>query len=233
MDDGRVVLSDPHVELADMLGIEILPELVLRLGEVVLVFQDLAEASGELAVEVGVADHVPCIGAADAYLGNSIVGARLEAPFGSLPLVVLGRVVGLPDMVREGVFLEVIIRGADIGVSEQLPHEHERGVVVAFGVGAIDDDIHAVLVLEVVEGLFLVADDHDDVEDSRLVQLLDLALDEDLAANLEKALRALIGDRCEATGEARREDDGIVHGVGLQRRHALGREASALYEAGL
>lgn len=45
MDDGRVVLSDPHVKLADVLGIEILPELVLRLGEVVLVFQDLAEAS--------------------------------------------------------------------------------------------------------------------------------------------------------------------------------------------
>lgn len=125
MDDGRVVLANLHVEFINVLGIEVLPELVLRLGEVVLVFQDLAEAGGELAVEVGVADHVPCIGAADAYFGDAIVGARLEAPFGSLPLVVLGRVVGLPDMVREGVFLKVVIRGADIGVSEQLPHEHQ------------------------------------------------------------------------------------------------------------
>lgn len=118
MDDGRVVLANSHVKLANVLGIEILPQFVLRLGEVVLVFQDLAEASGELAVEVGVANHVPCIGAADDYLGNAIVGARLEAPFSSLSLIVLGRVVGLPDMVREGVFLEVIIRGADIGVSK-------------------------------------------------------------------------------------------------------------------
>lgn len=118
-------------------------------------------------------------------------------------------------MVREGVFLKVIIRGADIGVSEQLAHKHERGVVVAFGVGAVDDDVHAVLVLEIVEGFFLVADDYDDVEDSRLVQLFNLALDEDFAANLEKSLGALVGDGGEAAGEACREDDGIVHGVGL------------------
>ena len=47
------------------------------------------------------------------------------------------------------------------------------------------------------------------------MQLFNLALDEDFAANLEKALGALIGDGCEAAGEACREDDGIVHGVGL------------------
>lgn len=118
-------------------------------------------------------------------------------------------------MVREGVFLKVVIRGAYVGVSEQLPHEHERGVVVALGVGAVDDDVYAVFVLEIVEGLLLVADDHDDVEDSRLVQLLDLSLDEDFASNLEKALGALIGDGCEAAGETSREDDGIVYGVGF------------------
>lgn len=90
MDDGRVVLSDSHVKFADMLGIEILPELVLRLGEVILVFQDLAEARGELAVEVGMTDHVPCIGAADRHFGDSIVSSRLQTPFGCLSLVVLG-----------------------------------------------------------------------------------------------------------------------------------------------
>lgn len=64
------------------------------------------------------------------------------------------------------------------------------------------------------------------------MKLLDLALDEDFAANLEKSLGTLIGDGGEAAGEACREDDGIVHGVGLQRGHALGREAGALNESG-
>ena len=48
------------------------------------------------------------------------------------------------------------------------------------------------------------------------MQLADLPLDQDLVAYAEHALGALVGDRGEALGQARRHDDGVVHPVGLQ-----------------
>lgn len=198
VDDAGGEFADPHVELGEMFGVEVFPELVARLGQVVLGLEDLAEARGERSVEVGRSKHVPSVGTADVYAGDALVGARLQAPLAGRALGVLRGVARLPDVAVEGVFREVVVRGADVGVAEQLADEHERRVVVALGVLTVHHDVDPVLVLEVVEGLLLVADDDDDVRDPDLPELLDLALDEDLPADLEEALGALVGDGSEA-----------------------------------
>jgi len=68
--------------------------------------------------------------------------------------------------------------------------------------------------------LLLIPDDDGDGVDARLAQLLDLPLDEHLAAHAQKPLGLLVGDGGEAGGQSRRQDDGIVHLVGSQGRDA-------------
>ena len=72
-------------------------------------------------------------------------------------------------MVCERVLLEIVVRGADVRIAQHLAHEHNRGIVIALSVGAIHDDLNAVFVLEVVEGLLLVSHNDDDVENPSFV----------------------------------------------------------------
>lgn len=67
-------------------------------------------------------------------------------------------------MVCERVLLEIVVRGADVRIAQHLTREHNRGIVIALSVGAIHDDLNAVFVFEVVEGLLLVSHNDDDVE---------------------------------------------------------------------
>ena len=108
---------------------------------------------------------------------------------------------------------------------------HERAVVVAGGELAVDGDAHAVLLLEVEEEFLLVAYDDGDVGDAGLVELLDLALDHDLAAHLEQALGTLVGDGRKARGKPRCEDDRVVDFVGGQRGKTCGACPLALDQA--
>ena len=54
-------------------------------------------------------------------------------------------------MAFEGVFLKIVIRRADIGVVEDLANQHERGVVVARCILAINNDLHPIFVFEIEE----------------------------------------------------------------------------------
>ena len=147
------------------------------------------------------------------------------------PSKYLRRVVGLPHVGLERVLLEVVVRRADVGVAQDLAHQHERGAVVALGVVAVHHDVHAVLVLQVEERLLAVADHQHDVVDAGGPQLLYLALDEHLPADAEQALRPLVRYRREAGGHPRGEYHRVVHRVRPERRHAGGREAPPVHEA--
>ena len=89
MDGGRIVPADLHVKLVDMIGIEIFPELVAGLGEVVFFLKNFSKTSLELSIEISVANHVPCIGPADPNFGDAVVGVGFQTPFRCLALVEL------------------------------------------------------------------------------------------------------------------------------------------------
>ena len=188
VDDGILVAADGHVELVEVLDVEVLPELVARLRQVVFGFQNFAEVLRERTVEVGVADHVPGVAAADGHLRDAVMRLGLHAPFFRGAFGVFGGVVRFPHVALEGVFLEVVVGRANIGVAQNLAHEHERAVVVALGVGAVDDDFHAIFVFEVEERFLLVANHDHDVVHAGGLELLDLALDEHVAAYLVRPL---------------------------------------------
>ena len=199
-----------------MIQVDGLPQLRDSLGLVVDALEDLAERCGEVAVEVDVAEHDPRILSAHGRARDAVARAHLDAPLVGGALDVVGRVVGLIDVGFEGVRREVVVRGAHVGVVQAFPHAPQGAVVVARGVLAVDDDVDAVLVGQVEEVFLLVADDQRDVRDADLVELADLALDQDLAAHLERALGALVADRCEARGQACGHDDGARHSVGFE-----------------
>ena len=119
--------------------------------------------------------------------------------------------MGLERVVRE-----VVVRGTDEGVGQDVAHQPQGAVVVARDVVVVDDDLHAELLGQVEEVLLLVAHDDRHVLDAGLVQLADLPLDQDLVAHAQHALGALVGNRGEALGQPRSHDDGVVHPVGLQ-----------------
>lgn len=121
------------------------------MGQIVLGLKDFAEMCGECAVEEHVPDHVPRIGSADSYLCDSVMRSGFDAPFLCEALSVLCRVICFPHMAFEGVFLKIVIRRADIGVVEDLANQHERGVVVARCILAINNDLHPIFVFEIEE----------------------------------------------------------------------------------
>lgn len=166
------------------------------------------------------AQHVPRVGPANRYLGDAVVRPRGDAPFLCGTLCVLGRVVGLPDVGLKGILGEVVIARANIGIAELIAHAPEGPIVVAGGVFIVVDNLDAVLVAKVEEVFLLVADYERDVIDTGGLELLDLALDEDLTAHLEEALRLFVGDGGKAGGEASGEDDGVLNPVGGEGVHA-------------
>ena len=151
VDDRLVISPDLHIELFDMLDVQVFPELVAGLGQIVFGFKDIAEVRGERAIEEHVPDHIPCIGSADGHLCDSIMRSGFDTPFFCEALSVLCGVICFPHMAFEGVFLKIVIRRADIGVVENLANQHERGVVVTGCILAIYNDFHPIFVLEVEE----------------------------------------------------------------------------------
>ena len=231
VDHAGGIGAHAHVELFHVLDVEVLPELVGGLGQVVLTLQDTREARGERAVEVDVAKHVPGVMTTHGGSGDAPLAVGGEAPLPRGALGVLSGIVGAPDVGLEDVLGEVIVTRAHVGVGEAIPHEPQRGVVVARGILVVDDEAHAVLLGQVEELLLLVAEDDGYVGDSRLAELADLALDEHLAAYPDQALGALVGHGGEARGESCGHDDGIVDAVGREGGAAGRGDAAAGEEA--
>ena len=215
-----------------MLDVDRLPQLGRRFGQVVDRFQDAPEGSGEDPVEVDVAEHDPGVSAPDLDVCDPLAWACGDTPLLGGSLDVLGRIVGLVDVGLEGVIREVVVRGADEGVGQDVAHQPQGAVVVARDVVVVDDDLHAELLGQVEEVLLLVADDDRHVRDAGLVQLADLSLDQDLPAHAQHPFGALVGDRREALGQAGRHDDGVAHPVGFQGRPARLGQVALLNVAG-
>ena len=69
------------------------------------------------------AKHVPGVGAAYANASNTSTSPGSNAPFSRGALGVLGRVVGLVDIVFKRIDREVVIRGANVGVAQLFTHQ--------------------------------------------------------------------------------------------------------------
>ena len=106
-------------------------------------------------------------------------------------------------------------------------------MVVARRIVGIDDDLHAEEVFQIEELFLLKPNDHRDVIDARLLELADLALNEDLTANFEHAFRAFVRKRRHARRESRRHDDGVAHLIRGKLVFAFCRKCSALNKAAI
>ena len=210
-----------HAQLIRVGPEYILPEHVCGLELAHGSIQDGNERRGESPVEIGMSEHRPSVSATHAHLGDSPTRACRHAPLVCMTTHILRGVIGLVDVVLEGVLLEVVIRRAHVGVVQAISHKPERVVVVPRGVLWVYLDMNAKLACKVEEVLLLIANHNGNVSDARLLELANLALDKDLAANSEEALGLLVGDGGKARGEASGHDDGVSHLVGLERLKAI------------
>ena len=115
---------------------------------------------------------------------------------------------------------EVVIRRTDVGAFEPIEHDHERRVVVPRRVVLVHDDINAKELLQIEEVLLLVTHDDGDIVDARLLELANLAFDEDLVSYAQEPLGLLVGNRGKARGEPSCEDDRVVDPIRLEGTNA-------------
>ena len=158
---------------------------------------------------------------------------RLKAVLVGFALLEYRRIIRVVDIALEGVAHEVIIRRADVRVTDDISHLEQRRVVVARRVIGVDDDLHTEEIFQIEELLFLEPNDYRDVVDARLLELADLALDEDLTANLEHAFRALVRKRRHTRRKPRRHDNGVAHLVGGKLVLAFCRKRPTLDKAAI
>ena len=223
--DAAGILADVHLQLADVPGVQILPE--PRPGDraVILPLEDLRKFLAEAAVEIGVSDHVPRVAPADLHACDAALAVRDHAVLVRFACAVERRVIRLIHIRLKRVLLKVVVRGTDEGIFQPVADQHERGGVVVAVIILVDDDLHMEAVLEVKQ-LFLHVADHDgNVVDARRLQLADLALDEHLALHLQQGLRLFIRQGRKAGAHARRHDNGVVHPVRRERCTARIRDA--------
>ena len=145
-------------------------------------------------------------------------------------VLVLHRVVGLPHILLERIYREVIVRRTDVGVVENLFDHPKRRAIVARREIAVYHDMDTVLFFQVEEVLLLIPHDYDDVVYARFLQLLDLALYENFAANAQKPLGLFVRNRGKTRRQACRHDHGVLHAIRLQGRDARGRHAAFVDE---
>ena len=203
-----------------------LPQLVGRLRKGVLLFENTHERLRERPVEIGVPDHVPFVLAANAHGFDSFVRPGFNAPLFRRPFLVLHRIVCFPHILLERICREVIVRRTDVGVVENLFDHPKRRTVVARREIAVYHNMDTVLFFQVEEVLLLIPHDHDNVVYARFLQLLDLALYENFAANAQKPFGLFVGDRGKTRRQACCHDHGVLHAIRLQDRDARGRHAA-------
>ena len=136
-------------------------------------------------------------------------------------------------MAAEGVVRAPDVAGDDVGVGEALRDQGEGVKIVLNGIVAVHDQLHAVFVDEIFE-LFLHEADHDiDLADPGFVELPDLALDQGLAADLEKRFGRLQVDRDHAHAKACGQNDGAAGPCALAQFLCLRREAHRVVKIAL
>ena len=208
------------MQLVDMIDEQVLPQLVPRHVQVPFVADDLGHATGERFVEEDMAEHDLRIGPADGHAHDTAAAPQAHAPFVGRVLRVLRRVIGAMLVGIERIVDEVVIRRTDVGAFEPIEHDHERRVVVPRRVVLVHDDINAKELLQIEEVLLLVTHDDGDIVDARLLELANLAFDEDLVSYAQEPLGLLVGNRGKARGEPSCEDDRVVDPIRLEGTNA-------------
>ena len=200
----------------------------------VLLGQESHEVASEVTGPIGVPHNDPRVRPADNSPRNALVATlRLKAVLVSFALLEDCGVIRVVDVALEGVAHEIVVRRADIRIADDVAHLKQRRVVVARRVIGVDDDLHAEKVFQIEELLFLEPNDYRDVVDARLLELADLALDEDLTANFEHAFRAFVRKRRHARRESRRHDDGVAHLIRGKLVFAFRRKCPTLDKAAI
>ena len=198
-----------------------LPELI---GVLLLVeraahdaLENAHEGVGEGPVKVHVAEHCPRILAANRHGGDAVILVHAQAPLVRGAVHVDGGIVGAVDVGLEGILGKVVIRGADVGVPQLVTNKPERPVVIPFSIEVVGHQANAVLLGKVGELVCAIANNNGDVCDPRLVELANLALNEDLAAYAREPLGSPVRDGHKARREASGHDDRVLYAIGLQR----------------
>ncbi len=92
---------------------------------------------------------------------------RYHVPLVGFFLHVDGGVIRAIDIFLKGISLKVIVRGTDVAVADKFLRQIQRVRIVFRVVFRINDDRKAlVFVLKIEEGLFLVAENEDDIRAS-------------------------------------------------------------------
>ena len=97
-------------------------------------------------------------------------------------------VIRLAHLLFKRVFDKIIIRRANVRVSEKVARRVDARVVVAAVILVVFDDLDAVFCLEVLKSLLHVPRNEHDLIYSGLLQLPDLALYKHLSAHGEQSL---------------------------------------------
>ena len=92
------ILLDHHIELLDVLDIQIFPKFVRCFGLVIFRFKNLLKRKREGFIKVDMPEHVPCIGPANRNIGDSIHCSRLNAPFFGGAFSILSRIKCFPNI---------------------------------------------------------------------------------------------------------------------------------------
>ena len=97
-------------------------------------------------------------------------------------------VKGLVFKAVKGILHKIAVTDADVGVFQLASGEVQAFNVVFDVERVVDDEFDAVLLLQIEEHFLFVAQNHRDVVDSGVLQLLDLTLDQPFSLDLEQSL---------------------------------------------
>ena len=232
MNDVGRVCAHAHFKLGCVVEEYFVPQFVGGFGTHPFGLEDFDEALREIGVPVGVAHHGEAGCRAEFRARDTAFRAA------GFQEIVLRRVVTFDGgrirrefVCVEGIFGEVVIRRADIGVPQAIARCPNRGVVVAFHVIGAHDELDVEALFQVEEFFFLVANDEVNVVDPPHSQLANLALDEHLAAHDEHPLGAVVGDWRQAARQACCQNYSVFHFIGLEGCSAFVRDAIGVGEA--
>ena len=126
-----------------MLEEDVVPQLADRLSEMVLLGEESHEIAGEVTRPVRMPHNDPRVRPADDSTRDAPVAAlRLKAVLVGFALLEYRRIIRVVDIALEGVAHEIVVRRADIRITDDISHLEQRRVVVARRVVGVDDDLH-------------------------------------------------------------------------------------------
>ena len=225
----RVVAADIHRQPVQIALIQPLPQVVFRLRLVILLQQHLPERLRKRAGEVHVTQHAPHVLRLVLDANDLALAVADQAVLIAFSRKIHSGIISLIHILLKDVVHEIVVRRTDVGVF-QLVHDPDqrRGVVVPVIV-LVHHNLDAKLLLEIEKLLLHVAHDHRNVRDPGLVELPDLALNQDLSLYEHQPFWLFIRQRRKAGRHARRHDDRVFHLVRRKRLLAGLRQPSVFY----